>query len=134
MVKQCKDSVKTAMTKNFCDRKHLNSISSWYFPKMMFSGTFIFCYFHIIWAIWYGSCYMDSIITSYGMEHKLWCIYFYKMMTHKSLQTVSSKREHTNFGNCKTESVPHSCSFITGALIERIHWFTLEDWLYLFNH
>ena len=55
-------------------------------------------------------------------------------MTHKSLQTVSSKREHSNFGNCKTESVQHSCSFITGALIERIHWCTLEDWLNLFNH
>ena len=41
-------------------------------------------------------------------------------MTHKSLQTISSKREHNNFGNCKTESVPHLCSFITGALIERI--------------
>ena len=45
---------------------------------------------------------------------------FHKMVTHKSLHTVSSKREHNNFGNCKTESIPHSCSFITGALIERI--------------
>ena len=55
-------------------------------------------------------------------------------MTHKSLHTVSSKKEHNNFGNCKTESVPHSCSFITGALIERIRWFTLEDRFCLFNH
>ena len=46
---------------------------------------------------------------------------FNQMMTHKSLRTVSSKNEHVNYGNCKTESVEHSCSFITGALIERIH-------------
>jgi len=52
------------------------------------------------------------------------------MMTHKSLLTVSSKNEHINYGNCKTESVEHSCSFITGALIERIHWITLKSWLF----
>ena len=44
-----------------------------------------------------------------------------QMMKHKSLKTASSKKEHTNYGNCKTESLQHSCSFISGTLIERIH-------------
>lgn len=43
------------------------------------------------------------------------------MMKLRSLQTVTSRHEHANFEYCKTQTVQHTCSFITGALIEQIH-------------
>ena len=61
---------------------------------------------------------LRQFYTSVNLEMKI--LNFVKMVIKlESLLTVRSKSSLKNYGNCKTANLQHTCSFITGALVEQ---------------